>query len=100
MHEIGPPQLQWLLDQLAAHPAAPGMMCLGGGGRVEPFPLALRRKAQALVEAQLEGGHGSVHELATMGGVMVTACSAEWPKSVWTNLNRPTDVDGWRKRLG
>jgi molybdenum cofactor guanylyltransferase len=99
MPEIGAAQLEWLFGQLAAQPAALGVMCLGPAGRVEPFPIALRRKALHLIGAQLAEGNGSVHALAQTGDVTVVPCAAQWPQNVWTNLNRPEDLERWNGRV-
>src|SRR5947207_356051 len=66
-----------------------------GEARVEPFPLVIRRAAREEVERRLAAGNRSVYSLREAAGVSVVPAPAEWPARVWTNLNRPEDVEAF-----
>jgi molybdopterin-guanine dinucleotide biosynthesis protein A len=70
-----------------------GVMYARGGGRVEPFPMVIRRGAVDAVRARLAGGRRSVNSLSEIG-VKVVMAAAGWEDGCWRNLNCPEDLIG------
>lgn len=84
--------LAWLLDALAQRPAAQLIM-LTHGDRCEPFPLAIRRAALALLTSHFTSGDRSMHSLRHVAGAVVEVpAPPDWPDDVWANLNTPADL--------
>jgi molybdopterin-guanine dinucleotide biosynthesis protein A len=84
-------QLRWLLAQINAKPAAPGILCRPNG-RVEPFPSVYRKSAADVVRARLESRRFFVHGLLDHVGFAAVVTPTQWPDRTWANLNRPEDV--------
>lgn len=94
MPGVGAAEVEWLVGRLDGVAA----MCSrsrDGAERVEPFPLAIRASARAVVERRLESGNRSVYSLGDEAGVNVVPAPAGWPARVWTNLNRPEDLEAF-----
>ena len=86
-------QLEWLAGKLPD--AGLGVMCDRSAGdqrQPEPFPLMVRAAAAEVVRERLARRRRSVHGLTAGAGFVVVAAPAEWPSSVWVNLNTPEDV--------
>jgi molybdopterin-guanine dinucleotide biosynthesis protein A len=88
--------LHWLLDRLAERPALAGIM-LRRDGRVEPFPAAYRASAVDVVRSRLAAGRLSVHGLLEEPGFAAVDAPSDWPAEAWANLNRPEDVEAFRR---
>lgn len=84
--------LAWIVARLEQSKAQLGMMCRRSDGRLEPFPLALRKEAQAIVRQRLHGGNRAVHGLLDDPLFTVIVAPHEWGPEVWTNLNDPQDL--------
>ena len=69
-----------------------------GSARVEPFPCVVRLEASDLIARRLAAGHRAVHELIDEGFLTV-APRADWPETIWTNLNRPEDVKAFEQEV-
>ncbi len=82
-------QFDWLAEQLGG---GLGVMT-DRAGRTEPFPLLLRAAAIDTVRDRLAGGRRSVQGLAAEAGFAVRPAPADWPASVWANLNTPADLE-------
>jgi molybdopterin-guanine dinucleotide biosynthesis protein A len=90
--------IAWLVGRMEDEPGCVGAMCeqtVNGQVRIEPFPLVLRNGVVGSVRAALESGRRSVHGLLRMPGFKTFAAPADWPASVWTNLNSPQDLQAW-----
>lgn len=96
MPGLGPGQLRWVHDRLAERPAVAGVM-LRRDGRVEPFPAAYRGGAIDVVRSRLGAGQLSVHGLVGEPGFAVVDAPSDWPAETWVNLNRPEDVEAFRR---
>ena len=102
MPAVGKENLHWLVSQLRAENGDLGVMCkrtLRGDEQIEPFPIVLTRAAGAAVREALESGRMSVHGLLARGGFRSVAAPADWNSNVWTNLNRPEDLQVWESGL-
>jgi molybdopterin-guanine dinucleotide biosynthesis protein A len=93
MPNLARDQLVWLVAQfeklehciaLATRPAA--------SGDVEPLPCALRPDAARPIRGLLAAGRRSVKGLFDLPGAFVLPAPADWPASVWLNLNHPEDL--------
>jgi molybdopterin-guanine dinucleotide biosynthesis protein A len=100
MPALGHHALVWVAEQLLVRIDAALLMTrrIGfdngtDGPRIEPFPIALRAAAIEIVRRRLDEGRRSVHGLADEPGAVVLDAPAAWPETVWTNLNRPADVN-------
>lgn len=65
---------------------------------IEPFPMVLRVEAASAVRSRVDRGRLSVHQLLEEPGFVALPAPASWGESVWTNLNRPSDVERFRER--
>ena len=95
MPAFGPAQFQWLIDRFADHPDAVGLM-IRRGEKIEPFPSIFRIAAVSMVQGHLAAGKLAVHALAERPRVVTLPAPADWDEKVWTNLNRPEDIEAWR----
>lgn len=90
-------QLAWLTTALRARPEVLGIMMVRNARssepQVEPFPSAFRAGAAPLVRARLAAGNKALHRLAEDESVLGLPAPSEWPAEVWTNLNRPQDLE-------
>lgn len=84
--------LAWLVARLEQSAVQLGMMCRRAGGRIEPFPLALRKEAEAVVRQSLHCGNRSVHDMLDDPLFAAIDAPHEWGPEVWTNLNAPDDL--------
>ena len=97
-------QLGWLTRAITAAADA-GVLAVmmrrsgggGGGGGIEPFPSGYRRAAVELVRSRIGAGERAVRALGADARVRVVDTPA-WPEIVWTNLNRPADVEAYLRR--
>ena len=95
MPNVGPDQVRWLHDALHARPEAVGVLCRrrdADGDRIEPFPSVFRSAAGPLIAAELAAGRRALHTLLDLPGFVAADTPADWPGSVWLNLNRPADL--------
>jgi molybdenum cofactor guanylyltransferase len=83
--------LEWLRVALLERPDAPLVMTKRASG-VEPFPLAIRRDALALVRDRFAHGGRSVQSLSTLPGAVLVDAPADWGAEAWINLNTSDDV--------
>jgi molybdopterin-guanine dinucleotide biosynthesis protein A len=100
MPVIGRPQLDWLVQRLSMRPRAMGMMLSrpdGAKERIEPFPSIFRAGAKEHIIARLEHRLLSVKGLTLHEAFDLTPPCDEWDNSVWTNLNRPEDLEAFTR---
>jgi molybdopterin-guanine dinucleotide biosynthesis protein A len=97
MPEVGFEQLAWLVGALEGRPEARGILLERPGEprRIEPFPSVFHRDAAGLIRSRLAAGLGSVQLLRNAAEISVVPSPREWPDCVWTNLNRPKDLNAW-----
>ena len=88
---IGRTQIDWLLGRRDADPSA-RLWMTRHDRQTEPFPLLIHRDLMAAVSRRLAGQRRSLHGLTDEPMARVVDAPADWPKSVWTNLNRPQDL--------
>jgi molybdenum cofactor guanylyltransferase len=83
--------LTWLVRSLAQRPTASLVMptC---DGRVQPFPLSLRRVATQPLVDHFASGSRSMRSLLEIDGAAALPTPEDWPAETWTNLNAPVDV--------
>jgi molybdopterin-guanine dinucleotide biosynthesis protein A len=91
-------QLKFLVAQLDERAGAMGVM-MRWGGRIEPFPCAFRAGAAEVVARELLEGRRAVHSLCRHDGFVAIYAPLEWDARVWTNLNRPEDVEAFARDL-
>jgi molybdopterin-guanine dinucleotide biosynthesis protein A len=99
MPAVGPEQFDWLISRLADHPDAVAVMPQHGG-RIEPFPSIFRIAAISTVQGYLASARLSVQTLADRPRVVTVPVPADWDEIVWTNLNRPEELDAFTRRSG
>ncbi len=100
---IRPQHLQWSTSRLVAHPECLGSMLqrsLDGEDQIEPFPFACRREAAGAISAHLASGRRAVHGLMGERGFMAEPAPDHWPPSIWTNLNRPEELQTFLESIG
>jgi molybdopterin-guanine dinucleotide biosynthesis protein A len=98
MPGIGPGQLRWLRESIG--PGESGVMGRRVDGdceQIEPFPSIFRAGAGEVLRAHLAGGHRSVHSILNDPRFVAKKTPADWPSSVWANLNYPADVEAFGK---
>jgi molybdopterin-guanine dinucleotide biosynthesis protein A len=97
MPGLGRAQLEWLVGMLRGRADLDLVMpnrLAGGKVQVEPFPSAYRTSARPLVETQLKkDSSASVQSLAKLPRAALVLAPRDWPERVWTNLNRPEDLE-------
>jgi molybdopterin-guanine dinucleotide biosynthesis protein A len=93
MPGIGRQQLEHLLS--SSRDAELGAMYerRAPGGMVEPFPLLVRSEAQPVVRSRIDAGLLRVGRLRAETGFVAVQAPAEWDDRIWTNLNRPVDLE-------
>ena len=91
-----PTHFLWLLDRLAERPSLAGLM-LRRDNRIEPFPAAYRPTAAEHIRSRLDTGRLSVHGLLDHPAFAAIDAPAGWPAETWANLNRPEDVEAFRR---
>ncbi|MDB5296394.1 MAG: hypothetical protein JWO31_2377 [Phycisphaerales bacterium] len=98
MPNVGPEQLAWLRDSLAARGELTGLLCERAGAgadappSVEPFPSIFRSSAASLLAAELAAGRRALHSLLDLPAFGAATVPSTWNGSVWLNLNRPDDL--------
>jgi molybdopterin-guanine dinucleotide biosynthesis protein A len=95
--------LQRNMGRLAARPECLGLMFhrpLAGQHQIEPFPFACRLEASGTISAHIASGRRAVHGLLGERGFISEAAPNDWPASVWTNLNRPEDLQKFLASIG
>jgi molybdopterin-guanine dinucleotide biosynthesis protein A len=98
MPGVGPGQLDWLVRAL--EPGQLGIMgsrLIGGHVQIEPFPSIFRAAAAEPFRAHFAAGKRSVHSILGDPRFVATATPADWPATVWANLNYPADVEAFDK---
>jgi molybdopterin-guanine dinucleotide biosynthesis protein A len=99
MPGIGRTQLEWLVGMLRGRADLDLVMpnrLASGKVQAEPFPSAYRAGARSLVEAQLKrDASAAVQSLAKLPRAALVLAPREWPERVWTNLNRPEDLQAF-----
>lgn len=90
-------QLLWLVDALLHRPAASIVMLSRAGGRVEPFPLALRGETLHSLTSHFASGQRAMHSLMNVEGAVQVSAPLEWSPDLWTNLNAPDDLAAFDK---
>lgn len=100
MPGIGRPQLKWLLEQAINQPNSPGAVfkrMAAEGEVLEPFPAVLQRTLRHKTRASLERQEGGVQRFLGICGVVTLRAAADWPASLWVNLNYPADIEAYMK---
>ena len=87
-------QLRWLIAQLDERPDAQGVM-IRRGEQTEPFPSVFRIGAKEVIARELRDDRRAVHALCRYAEFVAIDAPREWDERVWTNLNRPEDVDAF-----
>jgi len=93
--------LQHLLEVVHSNAKALGAMFARkteGLPRIESFPCVVRLKASDVIARRLAAGHRAVHQLIDEGLVAIPP-PADWPETIWTNLNRPEDVKAFEQEV-
>jgi molybdopterin-guanine dinucleotide biosynthesis protein A len=96
MPSVGPRQFEWLMNHLQA-----GQLGLMGsrkdtaGVQIEPFPSIYRAAAAGPLRAHFSSGRRSVHSILHDPRFTALETPADWPSSVWANLNYPADVEAF-----
>jgi molybdopterin-guanine dinucleotide biosynthesis protein A len=100
MPSIGSAQLIHLAQQLRDLAAMESIMLRRPASpedRIEPFPSIYRRTFDATIRAQLQSGERSMQALSRHERVELLTAPPDWPPMVWTNLNRPSDVQAYHQ---
>jgi molybdopterin-guanine dinucleotide biosynthesis protein A len=91
MPEICREQFQWLISRVCLTNCE-GLMLRRSGGRIEPFPLACRRRTLPIIQRRLFENRNSIRSLADDLIFEVEDADAKWDPKIWTNLNTPDDL--------
>jgi molybdopterin-guanine dinucleotide biosynthesis protein A len=59
---------------------------------IEPIPLLVQSESQAVVRRRINAGLLSVARLQDEAGFTTVQAPGEWDDRIWTNLNRPADL--------
>jgi len=100
---VGLDHLQGSLSQLAARPDCLGLMFrrpIAGYDQIEPFPFACRVDAARIVAEHLAAGGRAPRGLLDQPGFISELPPDHWPTSVWTNLNRPEELQKFIESIG
>jgi molybdopterin-guanine dinucleotide biosynthesis protein A len=92
---VEPPQLIWIVQQLAARLDWRGIMCRrmhDGHARIEPFPSAFRQNAAEQIAQRLGEGRRSMQSLCDLPEFSAIGTCGDWPQRTWTNLNDPQQL--------
>jgi molybdopterin-guanine dinucleotide biosynthesis protein A len=98
MPGVGRGQLEWLMRNL--EPGELGTMgsrIIEGNVQIEPFPSIFRATAAEPLRAHFDSGRRSVHSILGDSRFVAKATPADWPATVWANLNYPADVEAFDK---
>jgi molybdenum cofactor guanylyltransferase len=90
-------QLAWLLEQFAQRDGTLGLMT-SRSDQTEPFPSVYARGASDVIARDLAERQRSVHRLVAHKRFVVLPAPGDWDDKVWTNLNRPADVQALNDR--
>ena len=92
MPGVGAGEIEWLVGRLDGM----AVMCSDRGRRavLEPFPLVVRTSAPELIARRLAARPVS-RCAARRGGGERRAGAGEVAERVWTNLNRPQDLEAF-----
>jgi molybdopterin-guanine dinucleotide biosynthesis protein A len=94
-------QFHALLGAIESNPSLHGVMFARGTEShhsIEPFPLALRKDALHAIRERLGSGQRSVHRLLDDPAFSAIPAQGDW--DVWTNLNRPADLEEFLAKTG
>jgi len=94
-------QFHALLGAIESNPSLNGVMFARGTERqrsIEPFPLALRKDSLRAIRDRLASLQRSVHRLLDDPAFSVIPAQGDW--DVWTNLNRPADLEEFLAKTG
>lgn len=94
MCEFSHEHLAWFVERAARIGAEAAMMRrrLVAGEPLEPFPLYLTRASGLVIEGMFARGERALRNLTRVPGFECIDAPANWPESVWTNLNTPDDL--------
>jgi molybdopterin-guanine dinucleotide biosynthesis protein A len=96
MPNVSSAQLDWIGGILFSGGETVGVMTqrnISGQGQIEPFPSGFRTTAIDILRTRLDKGARSVYTLKDQAGFTVVSAPANWPESVWVNLNNPEEFD-------
>jgi molybdopterin-guanine dinucleotide biosynthesis protein A len=95
--------LQRLIEVVRSDTTAMGAMFVRkieglprGLPRIEPFPCVVRLQARDMIARRLAAGQRTLHELIDEGLIPI-APPADWPETIWTNLNRPEELEAFER---
>jgi molybdopterin-guanine dinucleotide biosynthesis protein A len=97
MPNVCPTQFQFLRERLAELFDAEGVM-ISRGAAIEPFPSIFRVSAAPLIAARIQTKQLSVQRLVADPSFLAVTAPPGWGEDVWTNLNRPEDVEAFMRR--
>ena len=98
MPNVGRTHLEWLIAQLGETQNAVAVMSRRGD-QVEPFPAVYSTAAAGPIGARLSAGDLSVQALAQHPDFATVPAPGTWDETeLWTNLNRPEDLDAFLTR--
>ena len=100
---IGLEHLHWSLEGLAARPDCLGLMFrhpIDSRDQIEPFPFACRLAAARPISNYLATGGRTMHSLLDQPGFISEVTPDLWPASVWTNLNKPEELEEFLESIG
>lgn len=95
--------LQWSLSQLIARPECQGLMFsrfVADQDQIEPFPFACRLDAVRAISNHLTAGGRAPRSLLDQPGFISIPSPDHWPASLWTNLNRPEELQKFIDSIG
>lgn len=90
MPEVTTPALLWLARRRRELDAA---LLMTRRDEIEPLPMALHLLRMTPILRDRLAANDSLRGLADCDGGVVEAAPADWPAALWTNLNRPEDVE-------
>jgi molybdopterin-guanine dinucleotide biosynthesis protein A len=101
MPEVTSDALAWLMERFCARRDALAMMnrrTAAGQEIVEPFPLCCRKAAAPVITRRLATGRRAMHLLLEEPGFIAEPVPEDWPATLWTNLNNPSDLHEFQRR--
>jgi molybdopterin-guanine dinucleotide biosynthesis protein A len=98
MPEVVPTQLAWLRERAVELWDGEGVL-ITRGAMIEPFPSIFRQSAAPLIAARIDAKQLSVQRLVDDPSFIAVEAPHEWGEDVWTNLNRPEDVEAFTRRF-
>ena len=98
MPGVGLGQFEWLAGNLkAGQLGLMGSRTTAEGVQIEPFPSIFRATAVGPMLAHFASGRRSVHSILHDSRFVAMETPADWPATVWANLNYPADVEAFGK---